>query len=265
MVVPVPGAGAVLTRTTCSGCAGCGTPRRRRRRPPRRPRRDSGGAPRRRRRVRRPGPCRATSPTSRTYAVEARRSAMAAFCSTSMTEVPLALISCTVSAIRAAISGARPRDGSSSRSSRGPAIRARPIASICCSPPESSPARWCARSERTGNSSWTRARAALVRLRPPRAPRAPARRLSATVIRAKTCRPSGTWTTPAATTWAGRSPSRGRPSNRMVPVPVPRWKPRVRDTARSSVVLPAPLPPSTAVIAPSGTSTEMSRRARTGP
>jgi len=35
--------------------------------------------------------------------------------------------------------GARPSEGSSRRSSRGCAIRARPIASICCSPPERVP------------------------------------------------------------------------------------------------------------------------------
>ena len=38
--------------------------------------------------------------------------------------------------------GARPSDGSSSSSTRGEAISARAIASICCSPPESRPARW---------------------------------------------------------------------------------------------------------------------------
>ena len=40
------------------------------------------------------------------------------------------------------ISGARPSDGSSSSSSRGRAISARAIASICCSPPDSVPPRW---------------------------------------------------------------------------------------------------------------------------
>ena len=40
------------------------------------------------------------------------------------------------------MSGARPSDGSSSRSRRGRAISARAIDSICCSPPESVPPRW---------------------------------------------------------------------------------------------------------------------------
>ena len=39
------------------------------------------------------------------------------------------------------ISGARPSDGSSSSSSFGRAISARPIDSICCSPPDSVPPR----------------------------------------------------------------------------------------------------------------------------
>ena len=52
--------------------------------------------------------------------------------------------------------GARPSDGSSSSSSRGDAISARAMASICCCPPESSPARSCRRSCSIGNSSCTR-------------------------------------------------------------------------------------------------------------
>lgn len=49
-------------------------------------------------------------------------------------------------------------------------IRARATASICCSPPERSPARCAARSARTGKRSWTRSRAAeRPGLLPPRA------------------------------------------------------------------------------------------------
>src|SRR5262249_61232919 len=51
------------------------------------------------------------------------------------------------------ISGARPSEGSSSSRSRGRPIKARAIASICCSPPESVPPRWCMRSLRRGNSA----------------------------------------------------------------------------------------------------------------
>ena len=49
-------------------------------------------------------------------------------------------------------SGARPSEGSSSSSRRGCAISARPIASICCSPPESVPAFWPRRSRSLGKS-----------------------------------------------------------------------------------------------------------------
>ena len=88
--------------------------------------------------------------------------------------------------------GARPSDGSSSSSSFGLAISARPMASICCSPPESSAPRWELRSSRT--------REQLVDARPGPAPwRAlsllpmpPARRFSSTVSRPKMRRPSGT-------------------------------------------------------------------------
>ena len=42
--------------------------------------------------------------------------------------------------------GARPSDGSSSRRTLGRVISARPMASICCSPPDSVPPFWPARS-----------------------------------------------------------------------------------------------------------------------
>ena len=76
-----------------------------------------------------------------------------------------------IRAIRPTSCGASPSEGSSSSSSRGSDISARPMASICCSPPESSPARCPARSASTGNSSWTRSRAS-ARGRPPSGPRA---------------------------------------------------------------------------------------------
>ncbi len=52
--------------------------------------------------------------------------------------------------MRSTITGARPSEGSSSISSVGFDISARPIASICCSPPDRLPARWLARSLRRG-------------------------------------------------------------------------------------------------------------------
>ena len=59
----------------------------------------------------------------------------------------------TVSMTSATIEGARPAEGSSSISSDGRGIRAWPMASICCWPPERDPARVDDRWPRTGNSS----------------------------------------------------------------------------------------------------------------
>ena len=56
----------------------------------------------------------------------------------------------------------RPIDGSSIRIVFGWLIRARPIASICCSPPESVPAFWLRRSFRRGNMSNTMARSSAM-------------------------------------------------------------------------------------------------------
>ena len=85
-------------------------------------------------------------------------SACAAFCSTSSTVVPCSLISLMIEKICWISCGASPIDGSSSSSSRGRAISARPIASICCSPPDSVPADWLTRSSSRGNSLKTRSR-----------------------------------------------------------------------------------------------------------
>ena len=59
------------------------------------------------------------------------------------------------SKIWATSSGAIPSVGSSSSTKRGRDMSVCPTASICCSPPDSVPARCCARFRRIGNSSWT--------------------------------------------------------------------------------------------------------------
>ena len=64
---------------------------------------------------------------------------------------------------------------------------------------------------------------------------------------------------------AASVPTRLRPANSIVPrVIVPRCARSVPESARSSVVLPAPLLPSTAVTAAVGTSSETPRSAWTG-
>mmetsp|Transcript_1047 Transcript_1047/g.2766 ORF Transcript_1047/g.2766 Transcript_1047/m.2766 type:complete len:95 (+) Transcript_1047:2131-2415(+) len=78
---------------------------------------------------------------------------MLVFCSASRKVVPsLALRSRTISNTSSTICGARPIEGSSSSSTLGRAISARPMASICCSPPDIVPASCLARSFSRGNS-----------------------------------------------------------------------------------------------------------------
>ncbi|OPZ54273.1 MAG: hypothetical protein BWY91_01682 [bacterium ADurb.BinA028] len=63
----------------------------------------------------------------------------------------------TFARIRSVTAGASPMDGSSRSMILGWDISARPKASICCSPPESSPAAPLLRSARMGNIAFTSA------------------------------------------------------------------------------------------------------------
>lgn len=67
--------------------------------------------------------------------------------------MPCDLSSAIVAMIFCIMIGESPMDGSSSMSSLGWDISARPMASICCSPPERVPAACLLRSPRIGNSS----------------------------------------------------------------------------------------------------------------
>ena len=76
---------------------------------------------------------------------------MREFCSTSSTLTFSSRLMATIErAMSCTIFGATPSDGSSSSRSRGFAISARPITSICCSPPLIVPAAWRSRSFRRG-------------------------------------------------------------------------------------------------------------------
>ncbi len=75
--------------------------------------------------------------------------------------MPCLLISRTISKIFSTKIGASPIDGSSRSSSLGRAISARPMAHICCSPPDIVPAFCARRSCRRGKSSKTRSMSAL--------------------------------------------------------------------------------------------------------
>src|SRR5690606_1867177 len=126
-----------------------------------------------------PPPESTTDPLSITYARSAIASACLAFCSTSSTDTPVSRISRTASSIVHVSFGDNPVDGSSSSRSRGPAINALPIASICCWPPLKVCATWSRRSARIGNNSYTCSRR--VRAASADAVQAPIRRFSSTV------------------------------------------------------------------------------------
>ena len=120
------------------------------------------------------------------------------FCSTISTVSPLARMRFTSSKTCCTTTGARPADGSSSSSSLGPLISARPMAHICCSPPDIVPASCLRRSFMRGNRSNTNS------IRSANAARAsgmkaPIFRLSSTVSRGNSRRFSGTWAMPRPT------------------------------------------------------------------
>src|SRR5580704_2553339 len=138
-------------------------------------------------------------PRSITTADLATRSAAMAFCSTIRTPMPVLEMSAIASMTASTTTGARPMDGSSMRITLGADIMARPSASICCSPPLSSPAGWRLRCPRIGNRSSTSLSRCSRRdsecLTYP-----PSSRFSCTLSGAKTLRPSGTRTRPALAT-----------------------------------------------------------------
>ena len=81
-----------------------------------------------------------SSPLASTYVRSASATVRCARCSTSRMVTPRSRIAASAAKTASTIVGARPSDGSSSRSTSGSATSARPIASCCCWPPESAPA-----------------------------------------------------------------------------------------------------------------------------
>ena len=187
-------------------------------------------------------------------------SAIMAFCSTSNTAVPRELISVMMSKICSTKIGARPMDGSSSSKIFGCAISARPIASICCSPPDIVPAAWLSRSFRRGKRSKTFLKS-FCTSGPDLRRKAPISRFSRTDMRANTRRPSGLWPTPRRTISCGAAASIDFPFSVMLPERA-RSKPEM---VRKVVVLPAPLEPISVTISPSSTLRETPRSACTAP
>ena len=140
--------------------------------------------------------------------------------------------------ISVTISGDSPSEGSSSSSSFGLAISARPMATICCWPPDSSPAACWSLTSSAGNSASTAARESARRALAAGS-RLPISRFSRTLMLPNRRRPSGTMAMPASQNRCGGRAVMSRPSNTM-------WPLRARSTPASvliSVVLPAPLGP----------------------
>ena len=77
-----------------------------------------------------------TSPSRSTRMRLATDSASLMFCSTITIVTRSRLSAVTMAPISLTKAGARPPEGSSSSNTRGSLISARPIATICCSPPD---------------------------------------------------------------------------------------------------------------------------------
>src|SRR5678816_1157199 len=161
---------------------------------------------------------------------------------------PSCLSRAMVRPICCTITGARPSVGSSSISSRAPVRRMRPMASICCSPPESLVPWLFRRSFRFGNRSkiW-------VAERPPSLTCGGSSRFSCTLRLEKMPRSSGQKASPSL--------AMRFEAMRMVSVPENRMEPSLRPTMPmtdfSVVVLPAPLRPRSVTTSPSRTSKSM--------
>ena len=141
-----------------------------------------------------------------------------------------------------------PSDGSSSSSSLGRAISARPIAHICCSPPDIVPAFWRSRSCKRGNRSKTRSMSSRIPSRSGAGTR-PSRGSRGTVIRGKQPASLRGLGDPAPTISCAGHRVMSRPCERIEPCRG-RFRPLIE---RSVVDLPAPLAPSSVTISPSRT------------
>ena len=207
------------------------------------------------------GPLKRTSPFSMNTARSARVRATLTDCSTITIVVPAAWMVRSTSRRWPTTVGARPRDSSSTRSSRGFVMNDWARASICCSPPERYPAGWAWRSARIGNRSRTSARADSMRALSFRNVQAARRRCSSTVTVGKIPLPPGMSETPARVTASASAPVMSRPS-RVIRPAAGSMSPEM---ALSSVDLPAPLVPRRATISPSSTSKSTPKRTWTGP
>ena len=190
------------------------------------------------------------SPFSRNTARSATWRASSADCSTRTTATPSSRRRRTKSRSWATITGASPSDSSSTSRSRGPGAKAWARASICCWPPERSPARSPRRPASTGNSSRIRSNDCLDRRRSRRCVQPAIRRFSPTLRSGKMPRPPGMWDSPSRAMRTGELPVTSRPSK----TTRPRRGGVNPEMARSKVDFPAPLVPRTARTSPASTS-----------
>ena len=152
----------------------------------------------------------------------------------------------TSGSMRSTMIGASPKLISSTRSSFGSDARPRAIASICCSPPDSKPARRLSSGARTGNISSAFCIAAARRSR---APVRPSLRFSSTERSKNRDLSSATWATPRRAIFSGRSPLILDPNILIEPDTIV----RMPETVSRVVVLPAPFGPSKATTSPAFT------------
>src|SRR3990167_9573797 len=202
-------------------------------------------------------PAQATVPDDRTTTLSATESAISAFCSTTIEAMPSPLRRRTTAMTSSTILGARPWLGSSNSTRPGEPSSARPIATICISPPESVSAsraiRYFSAEKISVTSDIDQARKRVVLM--------PSARFLATVRVGQRRRSSGTQPIPArAVSCVARRPS-DWPSSAISPLRG-RVRPRIE---RSTVVLPAPLAPSSASTSPAATDSETPNRACVSP
>ena len=156
------------------------------------------------------------------------------------------------------IEGWMPSVGSSSSSSFGRITSARPMASCCCWPPDRSPPRRPSMLASTGNSANTSSGT----VRSSRLSGAkPVSRFSSTVSSGKISRPCGTIGDAGAGALHGGEPVISVPPSVMEPLLTGCWP----TMARSRLVLPTPLRPSTQVTLPGSAFSEMPRNACAAP
>src|SRR4029450_8348920 len=191
-----------------------------------------------------------TWPVCNTYPLSAIDSAMFAFCSTTKIVVPSSLMSLMILNTWSTRTGARPMDGSSISNTFGLAIRARPMATICCSPPARVPALLRRRSRRRGKVWRTSSISWAMAVRSRRW-YAPISRFSLTVMLANSRRFSGTIEIPLRTTSVVSRPLTPSSSSRTSPS-LGFTNPRM---VFSVVVFPLAFPPSRQAISPGKIST----------